>query len=244
MSEQVLIRPAAEADIDFVIEAIVDSQRSGTARITFCRMYGVNEEELRRALGEILRMEVPGHELSLSGFLVCEINGDRAGVLGSWVEGEGEMPSSLLKSNVLLQALGRQTMVRAAERLGRVRDLSFPREPGAMQLEYFLVKREYALKGIFFRLFAAQVRRQRRRHPGLTKIQALMFKDNDRAFKACMRLGFTIAAEKRSASPDVLELYPHDTRLLLEMDVARVPALLEEHRRFIDTIVWRGDDLA
>jgi hypothetical protein len=236
MGERGRIRPAAERDLDVVIDAIIESQRSGTDRIALCRIYALTEGALRSALRSVLLQEVPGHELSLSSFLVCEINGDRAGVLGAWVEGEGGMPSTLLRSNALLQTLGRETMAAAAGRLGRVRDLSFPRQDGAMQLENFLVKREYALKGVFFRLFVAQAIRQRQRHPGLTRIQTLLFKDNARAYKAFLRLGFVISAEKRSISPDVLDLYPHDTRLLMEMDATRLPELEQRHRRFLENV--------
>ncbi len=238
MADTVLIKPADQTDIDFVIEAIIRSQKSGTDRITYCSLYSLTEEELRAHLRDIMNEDLEGiigHEFNLSGFLVCRINGERAGAMGGWVEGIDGLPSSIIKTNLLLKQLGREKLETAMARSALIKDLNYEREDGALQLEYLLVEDRFWLKGIFVKLLIGQMKRHMNGKSDAQKAQAIMFKDNDRSYQAFQRIGFDIIEEKTADHRDVLNIYPHDTRILMEFESAKIPGLLQKFHRFLET---------
>ncbi len=242
MSDMVVIRKAIEDDIDFIIKTIIESQKSGTGEISFCRIYSLSEEELRANLRKILSEDldgIVGHELCLSSFLIQEINGERAGAQGSWIEGIDGMPSSIIKTNLLLKFLGRQKFEKAVAKFEIIKELNFDREDGTIQLEYFYVEDKFRYKGVFVKLLLAQIKRHMASNQNISKVQSILFKDNDRSYKAALRLGFEIVEEKIALNKEILNVYPHDTRILMELKASKIPELLERYHRYLENIDLR-----
>ena len=69
-TDRIIIRQAEISDIDFIIEAILEADRSDTDRISYCTIFNLSRVEFRKILREILIEDIQGSELCLSDFLV------------------------------------------------------------------------------------------------------------------------------------------------------------------------------
>ena len=214
--EFIRIRNAVEADIPFLIEGIIAAEKSGTEKLSYCTIFNITESELRTLLAIVLAEDITGQELCVSGFLVAEMNEQRAGAVCSWVEGADGKSSAILKGNLLLHFLGRERIAAAAADLKLMEQLSLARTNGALQLESVYVSAAYRGRGICGKLLATHQQRAQREHPGLSRGQIILAKSNDSAYAAYEKSGFRITAERRSQSPRVLELLPASCRILME----------------------------
>ena len=213
------IRKAVEADIHFLVDGIIDAEKSGTDRLSYCRIFNIAESELRALLMDVLAEDITGQELCVSGFLIAETEGELAGAVCSWVEGAEGKPSTILKGNVLFHLMGRERIASASANLKLVEQLSLGRMSGALQLESVYVPAQFRGRGICGRLLAAHQHAARRDYPGVDKAQILLAKTNDRAYKAYEKSGFLIAAERQSQDPRILELLPASSRILMEKNL-------------------------
>lgn len=242
MPETTVIRKAAQDDIDFIINTIIESQKSGTEKISYCNIYSLTEAELRENLENILKEDlegITGYEFCLSNFLIYEINGERAGAQGSWIEGIDGMPSSIIKTNLLLQFLGREKLEKAYEKFEIIKELNFERDDGAIQLEYFFVKNKFIYKGVFVKLLVAQIKKHMASNKGISKVQSILFSDNAKSYKSFLRIGFEIVEEKTAKNKKILDIYPHDTRILMELKSSEIPNLLVKYQRYFEDIDLR-----
>ena len=220
MNDQLIgIRKAAEADIPFLVDGIIAAEKSGTDKLSYCTIFSLAESELRTRLTDILAEDITGQELCVSGFLVAEVGGELAGAVCSWVEGAEGNPSTILKGNVLFHLVGRERIASAAANLKLAEQLSLGRTSGALQLESVYVPGQYRGQGICGRLLAAHMQAARRDYPGVSKVQILLTRTNDSAYKAYERSGFSIAAERQSQDPRILELLPASCRILMEKNL-------------------------
>ena len=60
--ENLVIREASERDIDFIIETIIEADKSGSNVISACNILNVNEQEYRNILKNILNDNIEGQE--------------------------------------------------------------------------------------------------------------------------------------------------------------------------------------
>ena len=149
------------------------------------------------------------------------------------------MPSSIIKTNLLLKFLGREKFEKAVEKFDIIKELNFEREDGAIQLEYFFIKDKFMYKGVFVKLLVAQIKRYIAINKKSKKVQAILFKDNDKSYKSFLRLGFKIIEEKTAINKDILDIYPHDTRILMELKSSEIPELMGRFERYLENIDLR-----
>ncbi|MBL0043474.1 MAG: hypothetical protein IPP33_03350 [Flavobacteriales bacterium] len=131
------IREAILSDGDFLASAIISAEKSGTERLGLAALCGLSEERLRPLLGSMLAEEVDGCEFSVSSFLIAEIDGQQAAAVAGWVEGfSDDVPSMILKANLLAFTFPAECLARLRSHSSAVKDLQIEREPGSLQIEY------------------------------------------------------------------------------------------------------------
>jgi len=81
MEEEVKIRRANRADIDFIIETIIEAEKSLTDKISYCNIFSLSESELLDILRNILSEDITGQDLCYSEYLIAEVNGVVAGAM-------------------------------------------------------------------------------------------------------------------------------------------------------------------
>ena len=215
MSDHYPIRPATEADIPFLATAILAAEGSGTDKVSLATLFDVSLAEANALVIAMLEEGIDGCELSVSSFVVAEHEGAPVATVAGWIEGQpDDMPSGLLKSNLIgftYPPSGREALVRHKEVIG---GMVVPRTAGCLQLEYAFVDDAHRGHGLAVRLFEAHIDPARRR--GVPKAQLQVFSNLPHAIASYGRSGFTTAGIFRTEHPDALRFMPWNEKLLME----------------------------
>ena len=119
-----IIREATVNDIDFIIEAIIEAEKSGSEILSYSTVFNLSEDELRKIFRLMLLEEIDGCEFSLSSYLVAETDGKAVGALAAWVEHRNS-PSSFIKSNLLSYFLPKSSILYANQEAKITSELVF-----------------------------------------------------------------------------------------------------------------------
>ncbi len=225
--ENLVIREASERDIDFIIETIIEADKSGSNVISACNILNVNELEYKDILKNILKDNIEGQEYGLSGFLIAEYNNMPIGALGSWVEGAGGISSYILYSNILLFYLDKGKIPSILENFKITKELSFRRETGAIQMEYGFVREEYRRRGVYTRLILESIKKYYPENKNILKAQGICFKDNYKSLNASLKIGFKIIDSKLSENNNLKKFFPYKEKVLLELKQQEFDAVLK-----------------
>jgi ribosomal protein S18 acetylase RimI-like enzyme len=213
------IRQATEADKEFLIESIIEAEKSGSDIISYCAIFSITEEDFRTALSGMLDEDMEGQELNISGFLIAEVEGEKAAALNTWVENASGMSSSMIKSNLLMYFLDRQAIINAAPAMALMNEVNIHRDSGALQIESVYTTEKYRGLGLSSKLINEHIRLKQALGVPFNKVQVILLKNNKAAQKAYQKAGFTVVAEKRCTNPTILNLMPCDTKILMEKEL-------------------------
>jgi ribosomal protein S18 acetylase RimI-like enzyme len=214
-----IIRTAEEKDIDFLVEAIIEAEKSNTSVLSYSTIFSIAEDEVREKLKEMLSEDIPGQELCISGFLIAEIDNKPVGTCCSWIEGENGNISKIIKANLLLWFLGNEKCETAAKNFPFLSDLNFDKEINTLQIESVYTKKEFRGRGITGKIIAEHIIRNKERFPELKKVQLVVAQTNESATRAYQKMGFRIISTKHSEHKDALKILPADTRIMMELQV-------------------------
>ena len=177
MIEDLSIREAEEKDIDFVIEAIIEAEKSGSGVVTSCNLFALNESQFRDVLRNVLSQNMPDYDYFLSGFLIAEKNGEYIGTLGSWVEGAGGVPSGIIKASCLFPYLDKEKMKLISKNSSVIKGLTIAREEGTLQLEHGYTREKYRRQGVFTELIRQNIKRNISANKDITNVQGILFRE-------------------------------------------------------------------
>lgn len=214
-----IFRDATIADIDFLVETVIQSEKSSANKCGMANLFGMSEVDFRHYLRKMFEEEIDGCELSVSSFIIVEYEGQAVATLGGFLEGGGEdqMPSSILKSNLLQYIMPASAMQIASENIQIAKELSIERQQGTYQFEYTYVLREH--QGQMLMHFLIEKHFEKAEKLGVKKIQAHVFEGNKGVILIEQMMGFKIIKKIKAQNPRVLEFYPFDTLLLLEKEI-------------------------
>jgi hypothetical protein len=211
-----IIRPAVLGDIDFLVETVIQAEKSSSGMCGMANYFDITEDELRNYIKQAFEEEVDGCELSVSSFLVVEYEGKVVAAMGGWLEGDNEdnMPSSLLKSNLLMYVIPRDKVLKSQKNAEVIKDLNVEKEMGAYQLEYSYILPEH--QGQFLLQDLTEAHLTRAKALSAQKIQGHAFEANKIILLTNKTMGFKITKKFVSKHPMILEFYPYDTIVLME----------------------------
>ena len=217
--ENLKIRKAEINDVDFLIDTIINAEKSGTDKLSYAGIFEINEAEVRSILKNILPENIEGQELCISSFLIVEIDGELAGACASWIEGDTGMPSSIIKANLIYNYFGKERILNANEKSVMLKALHIEREKGTLQFESAYVKDKFKGNGISNKMMLAHVGNYLKIYPDITKAQIIMVKTNDKALLAHQKLGFKIVKEVFVDDDKILEILPSNRLILIESNI-------------------------
>ncbi len=212
----IVIRQAEIKDVDFIATTIVEAEKGLSNKCGLANYFGLSEQELHGYVRNMLEEEVDGCEFSLSSFHVAEHDGKVVSARGGWKEGdnEDELPSAILKANLLSYCLPAENIKIGLEHKYLTADFQTVREKDAFQLEYSYTLSEYRGNHLMYILDDFYV--EKARAMGCKKIQAHVFADNVSSLKSCYRHGFVLVKTVVSSQKNIKEFYSDDKLLLLE----------------------------
>ncbi len=218
MVENLIIREATYDDIDFVIETIMESEKSSSNIVSSCRLFALSETQFRDILSEVLKQNVPNYDYYLSGFLIAELNGKYVGALGSWYEAAEDTPSGIIKATVLFPYLDKTKMKDISKNTKVIKGLTINRKPHTLQLEHGYTRKEFRRQGIFSSLIKTNIIKNREKYNNFDIVQGVLFKENYKSFNAHLKIGYKVIEEKHVEDSEVLKFFPFDTKVLMELD--------------------------
>jgi ribosomal protein S18 acetylase RimI-like enzyme len=200
------------------VEGICEAEKAGTDRLSYCRIFDLDECDFHDRLASMLREDLEGQELCISGFLVAVMDDEPVGAVAAWIEGASGAPSSILKANLLLQAIDRDRMRAAQRHFRKLADLTIPRDEGALQIESVYVRPRGRGRGIAGRLIQCHLAEL---GPAAVagKAQVILTATNQTARSAYVRSGFRPSAERWSSDESLLSLVPSLGKLLMERSI-------------------------
>lgn len=217
-------RTANTDDLEFIIEAIIESEKSGAELIGTCLIFGISEEEYKNILAEVLMEDVGDYEYSFKGFLIAESNDEYLGTSGSWIEKLDGVSSGIMKTSILTPYLSEQKIGEMRSNMNIINALTIPREPFAFQLEHIYIRKNFRNRGLFSILIKENIKRNLTRYP-FNKVQTILFDKNLASFYAHLKFGFEVIEKKAAADKEVLKYFPFDSKVLMELNKEKINRL-------------------
>lgn len=211
-----IIRSATIKDIDFLVDTIVAAEKSGTDNFGLAKLFELSEDNMRHYLAAMLEEEIDGCELSVSSFIVADCGGKAVAAFAGWIEGQNEddLPSSILKSNLIGYVLPKENMLKSQTKSEIVKPLQIEREIGTYQLEYSYTDPNHRGKDLMGRIIEEHFNRAM--ESKVNKIQVHVFADNAPAIRTYEKKGFVIKREFVSNHPLTAQYFPSNKELLME----------------------------
>lgn len=206
-----IVREATLDDVDFIVEAIIEAEKSGSQVLSYSKVFNLSEEELRKIFRSMLLEEIDGCEFSLSSYLVAETNGDRAGTIGAWIE-RGDSPSSLIKSNLLRYFLPENSIKFASTHAKVTSELFIEHTKDALSLVVVYISPGHRGKKLFELLTNEHVKK----HEGIKELSVQVMSNNIPAIKSYERYGFRTSFTRRSGNEKITQFLPYNEKILMK----------------------------
>jgi ribosomal protein S18 acetylase RimI-like enzyme len=215
----ITIRQGKPEDSEFLAEAIIQAEKSGTDLLSYSMIFGLPEQDFARVLTQILIEDIPGSELCAAAFLIAFAGDTPAGCVASWVEGAEGISSNIIKMNSLFYFLDKSKLLIIKENIKIVETADIPREPGALQLESIYVVPEFRGQGVTGKLINRHIEIHRTGNMAIKKAQIQLMAENKNAVSAYLKAGFAITRERTSEDPAVTRFLPWNTKILMEKEL-------------------------
>ena len=215
----ITFKRATENDIDFIREAIIEAEKSGTDRLSYATVFDYDTNQVNELIKNALLEDIPGQELGLSGFIVAYIQNEYAGTVCSWIEAADGIPSAMIKANVLYYFLGQETILRASSKATLIEALNIPRAAGTLQIESVYVCNKYRGLGVSNKLIMEHIKDAIQTGVSFSRVQIHVAETNEAAIKSYLKLGFKTIIRKKCEDPSVLKILPSDTRIMMELNL-------------------------
>lgn len=214
-------RKASVDDIPFLVEAIVEAEKSGTDKYGMAKLFGLNEDQMKTYLSAALEEEIDGCELSVSSFIVADYKGTPVAAFAGWVEGENEdgQPSSTLKSNLISFVFPAECIQRAADKSDILSAFQINKPFGTYQLEYAYTHPDFRGHKLMKNIINFHIARYVDLCPEYTKAQIEVAENNITAIRTYESCGFKIVGRFASNNKNIEEYFPCSTKLLMEKDL-------------------------
>ncbi|MCJ7448009.1 MAG: GNAT family N-acetyltransferase [Bacteroidales bacterium] len=214
------IRRATIKDVTFLADVIIGAEKSLTENIGLATVFELSEERLRQLIIAMLEEEVDGCEFSISSFFVTCYKEKPVAAIGGWLECYYDnMPSSLIKSNLIGFVFPRENILKAQEKSDIIKGLQFEREKGTYQLEYGYVAPNHRGKEIFNQLMKIHLDYAKQLDPNVKKAQTQAFENNKSAIITLEQIGFRFVKKFVSQNKDILNYMPFNVKVLMEKSI-------------------------
>jgi hypothetical protein len=213
------LRNATIDDVPFLVDTIVEAEKSGTDKFSYSTVFGLSEESARKYISDMLLEEVDGCELSISSFLVAEKNGKIAAALSAWIEGLNGIPSSILKGNLLNYIMPKECFVKATLINPIIREMHIEYTSNSIQLGAGYVSKEFRGNNLIGVLNNEIVERLYKSKPDVSEAYAQIFSCNLPSIKSAEKENFNVVMIKESSNKEICRYLPSNKKILMKKDL-------------------------
>jgi GNAT superfamily N-acetyltransferase len=207
--DELIFKKATKNDLSFVIDCIVGAEYSGSQILSYCVLFDINENQFRELLAQIIDEEIEGQPWNLEHWFIGYLN--EVQVCGGccWIEAQNGIGSDMLKSQILQYFLPDKLKLKMEE-LKLISEITIPRIPDSIEVEYFFTHPEYRNRG----LITSMIYFIDETFPNRNK-EIIMVGNNVRAMELYKRHGYDVRETKTSTQKNILTLLPSDTKVAL-----------------------------
>jgi len=202
------IRKAEAKDIPFLIQAIIEADKSNTNRSSYCSLLCISEEEFRWGLSQIFEEELEFCEFGLDAFAVIEVDGVIAAACAGWVEEGAGLPSWQLRM-MAIQSVFSSTQIQSFIQNAKIfHSISLSRTKGSLQIESVFISEKFRGLGFLFHLIEFHINFAKEKGIPFQFVELLTYQNNLMAEKAYQKIGFIPVTHSNCDHPLVLSFYP------------------------------------
>lgn len=213
------IRQATIGDVPFLVDTIIEAEKSGTTILSYSRIFGLSEEVIRKYISDMLYEEVDGCELSISSFFVAEKNGQVVAALSGWVEGKDQISSAELKGNLLNYVLPKESIKKAIAASSFLQEIHIINVPGSIQKGAGYILKDFRNMHLFSMLTNEIIGHLLKTNPEVTQIYTQIYGCNIAAIRANEKSNFEIVMIKESPNEDILNYLPSNKKILMKKEL-------------------------
>ena len=214
-----IIRSATIDDISFLVETIIEAEKSGTDRLSYSTVFGLSNKDTHKYLNDMLKEEIDGCELSVSSFYVVESGGKVVAALSAWIEGIEDISSALIKGNLLNYVLPRKCIDRAIDLNYIVRELHVDYIPMTVQIGACYVVKEYRGFGLIGLLIEFAINSLRNKYPDINSVWVQVFNCNIPSLKIFKKNGFVEVDSNESFNEQTINYLPSSKKYILKKEL-------------------------
>ncbi|NNC94756.1 MAG: hypothetical protein HKN92_04285 [Chitinophagales bacterium] len=203
-TSEVKCRKATRDDIPFIVETIIQAERSGTNMISYQKVFNLSDDQLREFLMHMLNDETPHHDFTFTSYYLAEYQGRIVGALAGFIEEGDEIPSKIIKGNLMAKHFGIEAWKNAADKLRLLSSIEIDRTPGTLQLEYGFVLPGLKAKGVMSSLHSFIMKEMKLKYPKLKIAECQTSIDNE-ALKKLYRFGWVDFKTVNAESDEILK---------------------------------------
>jgi ribosomal protein S18 acetylase RimI-like enzyme len=217
--DEFIIRKATGDDIPFLVETIIEAEKSGTDKLSYSTVFGLSDREARKYLGEMLLEEIDDCEISISSFIIAEKNGQIVAASSAWIEGLNGTPSSVLKGNLLGFILPNECIRRAASVNHIIRELHIECVTNTFQLGLVYVSSLFRGMNLAKLLIHEQIKHLSNINSSIKEMYIQVFGNNIPAINAYKKVNFVEVISKESHNKEVFQYLPSDKKILMKKNI-------------------------
>jgi hypothetical protein len=214
-----MFREATIKDVPFLVETIIEAEKSGTDKLSYSTVFGLSEEECKKYIAEMLYEEVNGCEMSISSFLVAEKDGIVAAAVSAFVEGSEGVSSAILKGNLLNYTLPIECINRAVRLHAILSEIHVGYLPNTIQLSAGYVAKEFRGNNLLRILITEIIERLSKSHPAVTEAWAQIFDCNIPSIRTHEKENFQLVMIKESSNKEIVNYLPSGKKYLYKKDL-------------------------
>jgi hypothetical protein len=196
--------------LSFILDAIIESEKSNSSNISYCTLFNITEAEFRETLTLIFKEEIFDFPWLLSNWTVGFFESTPVCALTSWLE-KPKVSSEVNKLQALNYYLqSRIDTTKFSDLLLKLQKVSILRVPNYLQLEHMYTIPAYRGRG-FIKTLIKYVLENNSIHNSQIQLTA----NNQSALKAYLSLGYEICESKCEEGLVNLKLLPNDCKFNL-----------------------------
>ena len=216
-----IFRQATIRNVPFLVDTIIEAEKSGTEILTYSTIFGLTEVEARKYIADMFLEEIDGCELSISSFLIAERNNQIAAAVGAWIEGIEGLPSNVLKGNLLNYTLPKECIERAIKLNALLSESHIEYIPNTIQIGVVYVAPGFRGMNLVGLLIDKQISRLTNNQPEFEEAYVQVFGNNLPAIKAYEKANFKVQLIKESTDKKISDYLPSDIKLLMKREITR-----------------------
>ena len=224
--EIITIRQAKQSDIDFIIEGIIEAEKGGKEIIPTQIIFNLTFDELCLHYKDFLLEDIEDCEFSLKSYIICDVNGIKAGTISSWIEGLSGFGSNLIKMNCWIAALPRNHTQTILKNIELANKYSIPRKKDYLQLEYLYVKEDFRKRGLHKRMIASCIERAMV-YKNLKGCQAIPFKETILSYNFFVNRKFKEFNNLEIKDDAFGNIFEHRNRVSMEIEHSQLSDLIK-----------------